>query len=311
MNYLFTNIVGSFVFNKDFKVVDKILFRTAEDYKNRKKFENSLKSKHKDLKEPDMAKALAFFRDKQYFSGFYTKNLELTKESIKQSVASDSLMIQAVGSIEELERSINLLAKRLREWYSLHNPEFSASIQDHEKFAELIAAKDKKTLLKEINITESMGADLAKENLEPIISLARQISSLYGLKQKQEAYLESLLKKECPNLLEIAGTQLGAKLIGCAGSLARLTRFPASTIQLLGAEKALFRHMKNKNNLCPKYGILHEHPLIGKVKKKNQGKAARTIADKLAIAVKVDYFKGRFIGDKLKQDIEKRIGGLR
>ena len=311
MSYLFTNIIGVFVFDKNFRIVDKILFKTIGDYKNKEKSEGALKAKHRNLQEPDIAKALEFFRDKQYFNDFYTKNIQLTKEAIKKSVAADSLIIQTISNIEELAKTINLLVKRLREWYSLYNPEFSNSIQNHEKFVELILAKDKKTLLKEINASESMGSDLNKENIEPILSLARQIKSMYNLKQQQETYLNIIMKKTCPNMLEITGPQLGAKLVESAGSLERLTKFPASTIQLLGAEKALFRHMKNKKNLCPKYGILHEHPFITKVKNKNQGKAARTIADKLSIAVKVDYFKGNFIGDKLKQDIERRIKSLK
>ena len=105
----------------------------------------------------------------------------------------------------------------------------------------------------------------------------------------------------------ITGVSIGAKLLEHAGSLKRLAEMPASTIQLLGAEKALFRHIKNKKNLCPKYGLLHEHPFITQSKKKSHGKIARALADKIAIAVKVDYFKGKFIGDKLRKELEKKI----
>ena len=104
--------------------------------------------------------------------------------------------------------------------------------------------------------------------------------------------------------MEIAGITIAAKLISHAGSMKRLVEMPASTIQVLGAEKALFRHMRNKRrNLPPKHGIIHEHQLIQKSNSKMHGKAARALADKLSIAVKIDYFKGKFIGDKLKKEL--------
>ena len=114
------------------------------------------------------------------------------------------------------------------------------------------------------------------------------------------------MKLLCPNITAVAGAVIGAKLLAIAGSLKKLSLFPASTVQLLGAEKALFRHLKTGAK-SPKYGILHEHPLIAQAKKKDHGKVARLLADKIAIAAKVDFFKGNYVGDKLKKDIERRI----
>jgi len=95
-----------------------------------------------------------------------------------------------------------------------------------------------------------------------------------------------------------------AKLIALAGNLKKLVEFPSSTIQLLGAEKALFRHMRTGAK-APKHGIIHEHPIVSKAKEK--GKAARAVADKISLAVKVDYFKGKFIGDKLRKELEEKF----
>ena len=120
-------------------------------------------------------------------------------------------------------------------------------------------------------------------------------------------YLEKLMKRCCPNILEIAGTTIGAKLILIASGLKRLSGFPASTVQLLGAEKALFRHMTNKKFRPPKYGVIMQHQFIQSAKKQDKGKIARLLADKLSIAAKVDYFKGKFIGDKLKKEIKMRL----
>jgi len=122
----------------------------------------------------------------------------------------------------------------------------------------------------------------------------------------EEKYLERKMTELCPNMTAVAGYLIGAKLLAYAGSTKRLAELPSSTIQLLGAEKALFRHI-TRNSLPPKYGVLHEHPMIARARKQDHGKVARLLADKISIASRVDYFKGAFIGDKLKEEIEKRF----
>ena len=289
--------------------MDGLLFKDIEQYKDKKIYEEKLMQKHKGLAVPtdiDLYNILLFFKDKKYFSQFYKKNLEVTKDSVKESVNNDGLIIQTIGGIEEIDKSINLLAKRLREWYSLYNPEISNKIEDHEKFVFAIIKSSKLKLLKELNIDEntSMGADLKEKDVSAILLLATQLNNSYKLKKHYEEYLKGLEKEACPNFATVAGVTIAAKLISHAGSLKRLVEMPASTIQIIGAEKALFRHMRNKRrNLPPKYGIIHEHQLIQKSNAKMHGKAARALADKLSIAVKIDYFKGKFIGDKLKKGL--------
>ena len=268
--YIFTNIIGTFVFNEHFNVIDKKLFNNNEQYNNKEGIEKEFLKKYTNLKIPEgkeLDRVLGFFKKIDHFKGFYEGNLRLAKANIKASVKDDLLIIQTISNMSEIDKSINMLVKRLREWYAMYNPEFEDSLQNHEKFVLLVLGKSKKELLKEIKVDEagSMGAELSKEDLEPVLILAKEISSLYSLKEKQEVYLEKMMKKVCPNLLAITGATIGAKLIGQAGDLKRLMLFPASTIQLLGAEKALFRHMKTKAR-APKYGFLHEHPLISKNK---------------------------------------------
>ncbi|MDP7323460.1 MAG: C/D box methylation guide ribonucleoprotein complex aNOP56 subunit, partial [Candidatus Woesearchaeota archaeon] len=159
---------------------------------------------------------------------------------------------------------------------------------------------------KKLNLKESIGSSLKKADLSPIISIALQISNLYKLLKTQETYLEQCMNRYCPNITAITGSLIGAKLLNQAGSLKHLSEFPSSTIQLLGAEKALFRHLKTGAN-SPRYGFLHEHPLLAKSKKKIQGKVARALADKIAIAAKVDYFKGKPIGEKLRKSLEAKF----
>ncbi|MCH8329360.1 MAG: hypothetical protein IIB81_03125 [Nanoarchaeota archaeon] len=307
--FIFSNIIGSFVFNENYKLIDGLLFKNIEQYENKKEYEEKLIKKHNGLavpKDNDLYNILLFFKDKKYFSQFYKKNLEITKTSIKESVNNDKLIIQTINSIEEVEKTINLLTKRLRDWYSLYNPEISNKIEDHEKFVSAIIKKSKQQLLKDLNIDEkdSMGAELGEKDVSAILLLATQINNFFKLKNYYENYLKELEKDTCPNFMEVGGVTIAAKLIRHAGSLKRLTEMPASTMQILGAEKALFRHMRNKRkNLPPKYGIIIQHQLIQKSNSKMHGKAARGLADKLSIAVRVDYFKGKFIGDKLKKGL--------
>jgi len=311
--FIFSNIIGTFVFNESYKLVDGLLFKDINQFKNKKEYEEKLIKKHSNLatpKDTDLCNILSFFKNKKYYSQFYNKNIEFTKNSVKESVNNDALIIQTINGIEEIDKTINLLTKRLREWYSLYNPEISYKIEDHEKFVSLIIKKPKKQLLKELNIDEndSMGADLKEKDISKILLLATQINNFYKLKTHYENYLNELEKETCPNFSTVAGITIAAKLISHAGSLRRLVEMPASTIQILGAEKALFRHMRNKKrNLPPKFGIIHEHQLIQKSKSNMYGKVARALADKLSIAVKIDYFKGKFIGDKLKKKLIEKF----
>jgi nucleolar protein 56 len=259
--------------------------------------------KYPDAKQPganELERILSFFKKQQFFKGFYSQNLAITKKSIKNSVKDDLLIIQAINTIADIDRVINTLVKRLRDWYGLHNPEFPHVVEDHADFVAMISEK------KDKKVKDSMGADLSKDNLKPIMILVSKIKDLFELRKGQEDYLEKLMKKVCPNLLEIAGATIGAKLVSQAGSLRRLVTMPSSTIQLLGAEKAFFRHLKTGAR-SPKYGFLHEHPLLAKSKKDMQGKVARSLADKISIAVRVDYFKGKFIGGKLRKELEKKF----
>ncbi len=309
--YLFSNILGVFVFDESFNIADELSFEDINDYKNKDEFIQKLKHKHKNLKEPDkkeLKKILINFRDSRFFSDFYSKNLQLTKLAVKNSVNEDNLIIQSIKSIDELDKAINLLAKRLREWYDLYNPEFSRSVENHEKFTEEILESQKGELLKKINVKmeDSFGADFEQENLAPIRNLTHQIYDLYQLRKNQLGYISKLMDEYCQNIKAICDVMIAAKLLEHAGSLKRLSEMPASTIQILGAEKALFRHMKTGAK-SPKHGVIVSHSLIAKAPMKLHGKIARSLADKISIAAKVDYFKGQFIGDKLRKDLEEKF----
>ncbi len=299
---MYKNVLGVWIFDENMKLVDKLLFKPEEaKEKLETDVEKELVEKHKaktKLNKEELQKILTYFEENN-LKDFYLPNLYITKRGVKESVTEDNFIIQTINHIEELNKVINMLSKRLREWYELYNPEFSNSVENHVALAKTITTENPK---KE---KMSMGADLKEEDLEPIKRIALKIISVDELREEQIGYLENVMKGYCPNVQTVAGTLIGGKLVSIAGSLEKLTNFPASTVQLLGAEKALFRHMKTGAR-PPKFGVIMNHHLVNAVKGKEKGKVARVLANKILLAAKVDRFKGEFIGDELLKSVEKR-----
>jgi len=234
------------------------------------------------------------------------KCFEFTAERLRESVNQDNFIVQAISEINELDKVINMLSRRLNEYAGLYVPELYERINDNETYARIIATKTRKQILEDLKLDKSIGFDLKEKDKQSIIELANQITTLFQQKNKVKDYLELLLKKYVPNIYYILGTMLTAKLLAQAGSLKSLSLFPASTVQMLGAETALFRHLKTGAK-CPKYGHLFLHPLVANAAPRKRGKAARMLADKVSIAAKVDYFKGDFVADKLLMQLENKL----
>jgi nucleolar protein 56 len=156
----------------------------------------------------------------------------------------------------------------------------------------------------------SMGADIAERDLIQIQDLAKNVLEFYELRKNMDNYVDRTMEEMAPNVRAVAGALLGARLIAIAGSLQTLAMRPASTIQVLGAEKALFRSLKTGAR-PPKHGLIFQHTLLHDAKRWQRGKIARVIAGKLAIAARADAFGGRFIADDLKADINKRLEEIR
>lgn len=229
-----------------------------------------------------------------------------TKEAIRNSVNDDILIIQTISAIEELDKIINQISTRAKEWYSYYNPELAASINNTEKVVEMITSKTKKEILSEFSYNESMGGELTKEDINSIIELASKAKTLIDCRDNEKVYLEKKMKDYCPNLMEILGVTLGAKILQHCGSLEKLSKTPATVIQIMGAEKSLFKHMTGRGK-CPKYGLIFSHQMIAGVQRKNKGKMARAIADKAAIAARVDFFKGEYIADEFVKQLNKKF----
>ena len=287
MPYLAHHLLGSFL------VDDKLQIILQGS-------EQKLKKKYPEAKELPPEKFPVFLQQisQPYFQELYEKNLALTREALRHSVQEDQLIIQTIANIQELDKVHNLLTKRLREWYSWYFPELSQQISDHLKFAEQVEQGEQKP-------QDSMGAELAKIHIQEMQLLAQEISRLHALRKQHEHYLEDVMRTYCPNLLALAGVTIAAKLLEIAKSLKHLALLPSSTLQILGAEKALFRHIKTGSK-SPKYGVLFQHPLIQKAKRENRGKMARMLADKLSLCARLDFFQGGFKADAYQKELEEK-----
>lgn len=233
------------------------------------------------------------------------KCFEHTKKELQKAVTEDTLIIQSKEMIDDLNKICNQLAKRIREWSGGWIPELTV-VDDHETYVKKLT-KNKEEILEELGCEESVGTNIPQEHIEKLQKTAAAIATLYDTRAELIAFSEQELEKIMPNTLAVCGVSIASDLLAHAGSLKRLSRYPAGTIQLLGAESALFRHLRNKKHKSPKHGTIINHPLVQKAQRRNRGKVARALADKISIAAKVDYFKGAPCGERLKQELEARF----
>lgn len=242
---------------------------------------------------------------------------------------SDNMIIQAIALIDTLDKDINTFIMRVREWYGWHFPELVKVVNDNYMYARLaLVIKDKATLtdeampaLKEITGDEdkakevieaakaSMGQDISPVDMINIESFAKRVISLAEYRTSLHNYLNNKMSVVAPNLGALIGDIIAARLISHAGSLTNLAKYPASTVQILGAEKALFRALKTKGN-TPKYGLIFHSTFIGKANARNKGRISRYLANKCSIASRIDCFSDfqtTLFGEKLKDQVEERL----
>ncbi|MEM2426682.1 MAG: hypothetical protein QXF66_00995 [Candidatus Hadarchaeales archaeon] len=255
-------------------------------------------------------------------------SLELARKEVGEKMAErDRCVIGASKMLEELDRTLNLLVNLLREWYSLHFPELDELVADHEEYVRLLVLLGKREEFTEEKLVglglpperakkiassarNSLGAEVGREDLEVMKEGGRKILELLSLRKKLTEYLERKMEEVAPNLKAVVGSLLGARLISLAGGLEKLARMPTSTIQILGAEKALFRALRSKGK-PPKHGVLYRFPPLRSAPKKLRGKIARAVAGKVSIAARVDLMGGSYLGDRLSLELERRLSEIR
>lgn len=236
----------------------------------------------------------------------------LAIHDIKASASEDKHLIQAINSIDEIDESVSKLIERIREWYALYFPEMDV-IKNNETYIKLISQnKTKKDIVEAkpdafpreiIDIDE----DIDPKDLEIMNSYAKSIYELQKSRKNIEEYIDTKMESIAPNLKLLVGPTLGAKLISHAGGLKRLAMYPSSTVQIMGAEKALFRHLKSGDR-PPKYGLIYQHPQVRGAKWWNRGKVARMLAGMISLAVRRDVFTKTFdenASDEFKSKVEE------
>jgi len=247
--------------------------------------------------------------------------IDLSSSKIKEtSEQLDLHVIQAVSGLDELDKIINTIGTRMREWYGLHFPELDNLIQSLSLYANIVREAGFRTsitgdLLERLGLDEkrrqivlqaaqrSRGGDITSENLAIIKQLAYQVILQTELRRIIADHIESTMELIAPNTKELLSPLVGARMIAKAGSLERFAHLSSSTVQVLGAEKALFRSLKTGSS-TPKHGILFQHPLIHSAPRWQRGKIARSVASKASIAARIDLYrtgeKDLSLSDKLK-----------
>lgn len=241
----------------------------------------------------------------------------------------DNMVMHSVSLLDQLDKNINTFAMRCREWYSNHFPELVKIVNDNYQFARCASLIGHRSTMKEDIVEKledivqdsskaqaiydasktSMGQDFSEIDMMNVESFSRRVVDLAEYRMKLHAYLANKMEKVAPNLSSLVGEQIGARLISHAGSLTSLAKYPASTVQILGAEKALFRALKSKGN-TPKYGLLFHSSFIGKAAQKNKGRISRYLANKCSIASRIDCFSDEptnIIGKSLRSQVEERL----
>eukprot|EP01104_Vermistella_antarctica_P015120 TRINITY_DN48_c0_g1_i1.p1 TRINITY_DN48_c0_g1~~TRINITY_DN48_c0_g1_i1.p1 ORF type:complete len:543 (-),score=252.05 TRINITY_DN48_c0_g1_i1:1315-2943(-) len=244
----------------------------------------------------------------------------------------DTMITQSISLLDQMDKDINTFAMRIREWYSYHFPELVRITPDNISFARIVKIVGNKSTLtksdspqmaaieevlqdedKALQVFQaaqiSMGQDISEIDLCNVLLFATRVVSLAEFRAKLFAYLSTKMHNVAPSLSSLIGEVVGARLISQAGSLTKLAKYPASTIQILGAEKALFRALKTKGN-TPKYGLIFNSSFIGKAAPKNKGRISRYLANKCAIASRMDAFADEpsdKYGEIMKKQVEDRL----
>jgi len=241
----------------------------------------------------------------------------------------DTMIVQAISLLDDLDKELNTYAMRVREWYGWHFPEMGKIVPDNILFAKTVKKMGMRTNASTTDLTDflpeeldkevkeaaqiSMGTEISDEDIQNISALCDQVIAISEYRQQLYEYLKNRMTAIAPNLTILVGELVGARLIAHAGSLLNLAKHPASTVQILGAEKALFRALKTKHE-TPKYGLIYHASLVGQSAPKNKGKISRVLAAKASLAARYDTFgegeTSTELGIQSRAAVEQRLQSL-
>ncbi|MFW9799232.1 MAG: C/D box methylation guide ribonucleoprotein complex aNOP56 subunit [Candidatus Thorarchaeota archaeon] len=255
-------------------------------------------------------------------------SIQLARAKITAASEEKDLLVKhAIDAIGEIDKSINVLVMRLREWYSLHHPSLGGLVEDQDVFTRIVEtcggrAKISRDCLSAIGLPDSLidsvlesvgkdiGAPLQPLDLDIIRAFSSGIQSLYKKRVELEDYVTTMMNSVAPNITTLVGPLVGARLISLAGSLKELAQKPSSTVQIFGAERALFRSLKSGAD-PPKHGIIYQVPEIHTAPYWQRGKIARALAGKVSIAARIDAYSKRNVGESLREKFLERVEEIR
>lgn len=243
----------------------------------------------------------------------HNQYMEASKNKITESVKTNDVMIvETINALEDLEDSTGRLIERLRQWCMPYLPELD-KLHNHQLYTRLIAFETTRENIRNSPLLEGTDVTLSDEydiqmndnDLEIIKSFALSLNALYESKNTLEEYIQEKVHDVAPNLYDVAGANLAAKLIAHCNGLENLAKLPSSTVQIIGAEKAVFRHLKTGEK-PPKHGLIFQHPAIRGSNWWHRGKLARAVAGKITIAARRDAFTGEY-SPGLREQLDKRV----
>lgn len=253
--------------------------------------------------------------------------LEMSKVKLRELASKPDLQVmQSVQSLDEIDKIVNILEARVKEWYGLHFPELERILDSPETYVKFVNNFERREniTMKELEehgvgsekikqilsaADRSKGTYLRDEDLQKISILSKEAAQLSLIRDSLAKHVEKTMNQFAPNIASVAGATIGARLIVKSRGLEKMARLPASTIQVLGAEKALFRSIRTGAR-PPKHGILFQHQAVHVAPKWQRGKIARSLAAKIAIASRVDAYRGTR-EEGLKAKFDQRLEEIR
>ena len=234
-----------------------------------------------------------------------------TKEELSEE-DSEKHLIKAVKTLEVVEGSINEKEERFKDWYSLHFPELVDEIRDIGQLAKILDDSVQRDDLEAFSemAENSNGSEMGEKEKQIIETVLEDLNSNLELREELETYIKSSVKEEMPNLSKLLDPLIASQILAQAGGLDELAKMPASTVQMLGAEKALFRYLRG-NGTPPKHGILFEHEFVRPLPSNPRGKMARFMANKTVMAARLDNYGDKDKGEELREEARKKFQELK
>lgn len=251
--------------------------------------------------------------EEEYNALFHAVYTELAFRQITATRSNDTILVQSIEAMDDLDRITNALSERLKELYDLNFPEIGLKGEKLVHFVSKHGTRNNAHFAlenKNINILaeSSTGMELPEAFANSIKDMASNIAGLYEAREQISRFIGTHMERNYSNLSDIAGIHISARLISIAGGARKLASMPASTIQVLGAEKALFKHLRG-NATSPKHGVIFQHPLVREAPWWLRGRVARLLAAKISLAVRVDFYSGDF-RKEIAEDLTRKVGEL-